>query len=188
MMAMRGLPVARDDRVISFAMQAPQGSQFARSTMSPEPALSHDGRQLAFVAQVDSRPTLWVQTVGEMHARALPGAAEPLFPFWSPDADFVGFASAGRLRKIAVSGNGAAQDICTCTAEFGGTWSADGTIVFAGTTGLFRVSAAGGEPRMLTQIDRSLGELAHRFPVLLPDGRRFLYLVRSTQIRIAASI
>jgi eukaryotic-like serine/threonine-protein kinase len=179
--AMRWLPGARDDRPITFVVHAPQGSQFGRWTMAPLPALSHDGRHLAFVAQLDSRPVLWIQTLGDMRARALPGSDDALFPFWSPDADFVGFAAAGRLQKIAVSGDRAPQDVCICDAVFGGSWSAKGTIVFAGSAGLYRVSAGGGEPVMLTKVDQSLGEFSHRFPVLLPDNRRFLYLVRSTQ-------
>jgi hypothetical protein len=38
----------------------------------------------------------------------------------------------------------------------------------------------GGEPRPVTQLDEARGDNSHRFPVFLADGRRFLYLVRSS--------
>ena len=60
----------------------------------------------------------------------------------------------------------------------GGTWNRDGVIVFGSTAGagLFKVSANGGVPTRLTSPDVVHGETAHRFPVFLPDGRRFLYV------------
>ena len=172
-----------DSRPISFDLHPPAGSTFARSPMSPAPALSRDGQQLAFVARLKSKPVLWVQTIGQGPARPLSGTEDAQFPFWSPDAQFVGFTTLdGRLKKIAVSGDRAPQELCTCYASFGGTWSADDTVLFAGATGLFRVAAGGGgaEPVVWTHIDASRGEYSHRFPVLSPDGKHFVYLVRSS--------
>ena len=33
----------------------------------------------------------------------------------------------------------------------------------------------------MTEVDKERQEFSHRFPLMLPDGRRFLYLIRSTQ-------
>jgi eukaryotic-like serine/threonine-protein kinase len=170
-----------EQRPVMFVVHPPEGSQFERRSMAPEPALSRDGRQLAFVAPLDTKPVIWVQAIGDLRARALPGSEEARFPFWSPEADMVGYVAGRQLKKIASSGDRAPQDLCTCDATFGGTWSLDGTVVFSGSTGLYRVSSAGGEPVPLTRVDPSRGEFSHRFPSMLPDGRRFLYLVRSTQ-------
>ena len=41
--------------------------------------------------------------------------------------------------------------------------------------GLLRVSSAGGTPTVVTRLDRSAGEDAHRWPHFLPDGRHFFY-------------
>jgi hypothetical protein len=172
-----------EEQPITFVIQPPPGVQFERRTMAPLPALSADGRQLAFVAPLDSKPVVWIQTLGELTARPLPGTEEASFPFWSPDSQFVGFSAVGRLKKVPVSGDGAPQELCTCDAPYSATWSVDGTVVFAGMHGLYRVSSAGGQPVAVTRVDESRGEFSHRFPFVLPDGRRFLYLVRSTKER-----
>ncbi len=52
--------------------------------------------------------------------------------------------------------------------------------------GLFRVPAAGGTPTPVTDFDAG-SETAHMTPWFLPDGRRFLYLVVSTNFKSVAS-
>src|SRR6185295_15789095 len=53
----------------------------------------------------------------------------------------------------------------------------DGVIVFApGNSGpLMQVKAEGGAVTPATELDASLGEVGHRFPRFLPDGKHFLY-------------
>jgi eukaryotic-like serine/threonine-protein kinase len=174
----------RNDPAVSFLLSAPDGGGFPRTTSSPYPALSFDGDRLAFVAPFESSPVIWIQTLGETRALPLRGSEESTYPFWSPDGQSVGFISQGRLRRIAVSGEGTPRDICVCTPRFGATWTPDGTIVFAASDGLFQVSSDGGEPVALTQLDKSKQESSHQFPVVLPDGRRFLYLIRGPQPEI----
>ena len=41
---------------------------------------------------------------------------------------------------------------------------------------MFRVPAGGGDCAPLTTLDTARGELGHRFPSFLPDGRHFVYL------------
>ena len=50
-----------------------------------------------------------------------------------------------------------------------------------GTTALYRVSADGGVPAKLIEVNAVAGEERLTFPYFLPDGRRFLYLARSAQ-------
>ena len=63
----------------------------------------------------------------------------------------------------------------------GGTWNADGTIVFSPNAfgPLYQVSASGGTPTPLTTL--SAGETSHRWPKFLPDGRTLLYFVQGTE-------
>ena len=62
----------------------------------------------------------------------------------------------------------------------GGTWSRDGVILFGSTEGLFRVPASGGVPQQVTQRDTARKESGHGVPQFLPDGKRFLYFIQST--------
>ena len=66
----------------------------------------------------------------------------------------------------------------------GGAWNRDGVILFTlnPATSLYRVPAAGGEPRPATVLDSSLGETFHGWPQFLPDGRHFLYLSRRAHL------
>src|SRR5207245_8330573 len=82
-----------------------------------------------------------------------------------------------KLKKVDVFG-GRPQTLCDATQGSGGTWNRDGIIVFAPNQAgpLFRVSASGGVPARLTELDQSRHEVAHRQPFFLPDGRHFLYV------------
>ena len=175
------MPPRRHELPITFVLAAPEGSAFSRVTMAPQPALSSDGRQLAFVAPFQSRSMIWIQRIGAPEARPLPGTEGGSFPFWSPDGQFVGFSAQGRVRKIAASGERAPQDLCMGSAAPGGTWSARGVVIFPGPAGLYRVSSDGGSAEPVTSLDPARGEYSHRLPYMLPDGKRFVYVVRSSQ-------
>ena len=171
-----------DEPPLTFFIDAPDGTRFGLATMMPAPALAPDARHLAFVAPFRSENSVWVQTLGSLDARHQTGTNRAAFPFWSPDGRFVAFGAAGRLKRISAAGGGAPQDLATTDGLFaGGVWSRNGTIIFSDNKGLSRVSSAGGEKTLLTRIDEAHGETAHRFPVLLPDGQRFIYLVLGTR-------
>ena len=142
-------------------------------------ALSPDGRRIAFhAAGRDGVTRLWVRSLDSTEARPLAGTAGiTTAPFWSPDSRFVGIHS-GSIQKVDVS-SGEPQTFCgPAAAGFrGGAWSKDGTIIFgSSTTGLFRCSASGGAPSLLTELDPSREEIFHGRPIALPDGRHFLYV------------
>jgi dipeptidyl aminopeptidase/acylaminoacyl peptidase len=87
------------------------------------------------------------------------------------------------LKKVDVSG-APPQTLCDASGTSGGTWNRDGLIVFAPTQNgpLFRVTAAGGVPVQVTQLDTSRQEIAHRHPYFLPDGLHFLLTVVTTRL------
>ncbi len=139
-------------------------------------ALSPDGRRLAF--RVRNAAGIWLRPLDSMQARLLAGTEGANTFFWSPDSRFLAFESGGKLKKIEASG-GTPETICDFTggAHLGGSWSADGTILFGGThIGILRVPASGGTPVPVTALDQSRGETQHTYPAFLPDGRHFLYL------------
>jgi Tol biopolymer transport system component len=159
---------------------APSDGEFDLGTDYPAPvAVSPDGRSLVFGVQEAGNKRLWVRDLDDLEARPLAGTEGALYPFWSPDSRFIGFFAQGKLKKIEVSG-GPAMSLCGAPNGKGGTWNDEGVIVFAPshTTSLQRVSAAGGEPVNVTQVDPEAGEDSHRHPRFLPDGEHFLYAAR----------
>jgi tRNA A-37 threonylcarbamoyl transferase component Bud32 len=140
-------------------------------------ALSPNGRQIAFVASGDGGPRLWLRSLATTTPQPLAGTEGASFPFWSPDGRSIGFFAATALKRLDLGG-GAPQALAPVVRGFGGTWHADGVIVFApGRTGpLMRVSATGGEAVAVTTLGRQ--QLGHLWPHALPDGRRFLFFVR----------
>jgi Tol biopolymer transport system component len=126
------------------------------------------------------RPSLWLYTIGNATGMTIGGADGGSWPFWSRDGRTVAFFADGRLKKVDLQGT-PPVDLAAAPNNAGGTWNADGVILFApNITGpLFRVSASGGAATPLTPLDASRGETSHRHPQFLPDGRRFLYVVVS---------
>ena len=167
-------PVTSVPRLVRFSVLPPERATF-HQPMSP-PAVSPDGRRLAFVADINGHTALWIRDLDSLTARQLPGTDGAFLPFWSPDSRFLGFFAAGRLKSVDLAG-GPILTLCEASMSArGGTWSKDGIIVLAPTSsgGLFRVAAAGGKATPATEFDPS-SEFTHRFPWFLPDGRHYLY-------------
>ncbi|MEQ1580767.1 MAG: TIR domain-containing protein [Steroidobacteraceae bacterium] len=143
-------------------------------------ALSPDGRQIVFVASGDGESRLWLRSLATTTAQPLAGTEGATLPFWSPDGRSVGFFAAGALKRLDLGG-GAPQTLALATIGRGGTWSADGVILFTpnSASSLMRVAAAGGDAVAVTTLGPQ--QTSHRFPQFLPDGRRFLFYVRGAQ-------
>ncbi len=144
------------------------------------PVVSPDGNVLAFVAAREQGAVfLWVRPLNALHARVLGGTEGATFPFWSADSRSLGFFVGGKLKTVPVEG-GTPSDVCDAPIGRGGTWSAEGTIVFAPDfqSALAQVPASGGKPKPVTVLDTSKHD-SHRWPYFLPDGKHFLYLALS---------
>ncbi len=156
---------ASEPQVFEYALPAPEGTRLDEFALSP------NGRYLVMRAVGERGAQLWLHALDGQQTQPLPGTDDgAAYPFWSPDSNFIGFFAGRKLKKLAVTG-GPVQTLCDAPSGRGGTWNQDGVIVFAAsnTGGLSRVSSTGGVP---TQVTEGSGL---RFPVFLPDGRRFLY-------------
>ncbi len=82
---------------------------------------------------------------------------------------------------MKVSINGGPPALLSDTNGFMGSWGPNDTIIFSpgAGTGLLQVSASGGTPQPLTALDSENSELSHVSPEILPDGKAFLFTVRS---------
>lgn len=153
--------------------------------------LSPDGRKLAFLALSEGKLLIWVRML-DSTPQPLPsteGTGAELF--WSADSRFIAFSAEGKLKKVAFGG-GPAVVIADLpdSAAYGGTWNADDVILIGSEGGgsLLRVPAAGGQLTPATELDEELQETAHAYPSFLPDGKQYLYLVRSSDPQRAAAV
>jgi Tol biopolymer transport system component len=148
------------------------------------PAVSPDGRRVAFGAREGSGPMrIWVHDLGTALARPLPGTEEGYRPFWSPDGRKIGFFTWSHLATTPADG-GAVARLAPARDARGGTWSPNGTILFSpfATGPLLSISDRGGATRPATGSEEEVGTGTHRFPQFLPDGEHFVYLDRSGRI------
>jgi Tol biopolymer transport system component len=145
-------------------------------------AMAPNGHTIAVIGYLESarRNALWIYELGSSGARSLTDTEGASYPFWSADGRSLAFFADGKLKKLELSGR-QVQTICDAPSGRGGTWNKDGVIVFAPDAqsgkGLYRVSASGGGTvTPVSKVDRSRGELSHRWPMFLPDGTHYLYM------------
>jgi Tol biopolymer transport system component len=166
--------------VMKFEIAIPPRTVFASpdaTLPSPQLAVSPDGKFIVFVAQaVGTETMLWLRPVDGTAATAIDGTEGALYPFWAPDSREVGFFAQGKLKRIDVR-SGAPQILCDAVDPRGGTWSSSHIIVFGlSNTRLWRIAAGGGDPAPVTAL--ADGEIGHRWPSFLSDGRRLLFQAR----------
>src|SRR5947209_409843 len=145
-------------RPIRFSVTAPHGWTYAVNYNLGPPAVSPDGRYMAFAAMDEggARVMLWLRDFAATEAVPLPGTDGAGFPFWSPDSKSIAFFGGGYLKRIDVGG-GSPQIICPASFGRGGSWSVNDVIIFSpgGSSPLYQIAATGGTPRQLTSLDAS---------------------------------
>jgi Tol biopolymer transport system component len=154
--------------------------------LSTDIALSRDGRTLAYVENTNGQAQLYVRSLDQFDARALPGTEGAFRPFFSPDGEWIGFysdQSDQKLKKVSIRG-GAPITLADAPFASGAVWASDGTIVFVtrqnastvpNARTLFRVSANGGTPEILLAADDAKG---YGTPEVLPGGEAVLLATR----------
>jgi Tol biopolymer transport system component len=173
---------------VHFEVAPPRGTAFGISPASPGLAingetlaftLSPDGLQLAFIATEPSgRRGIWLRPISKVQPTLIPGTEGAGSVFWSPDSRSIAFSASGKLKRLDLAG-GPAVPLCDVTEGFGvnGTWGS-GAILFTQGGRIYRVPTAGGRSTIEVEPNTSSGEISVGWPWFLPDGRRFLYLLR----------
>lgn len=167
-----GVPVAQFSISRTLDLYAQTASAFA---------LSPDGLKLAYYDEAaDGRYALLVRTLATGEVSELAGASRVFGPrpdslAWSPDSLQLARAIQGGASVIDVV-TGASRHLCDCRVV-GLTWNQEGTILMGGfgpVPGIRRTSVGEREPVAVTTPRPDRGE-QDRWPVFLPDGRRFLF-------------
>jgi serine/threonine-protein kinase len=164
-----------------FAIAAP-GLPLNVSGLARDLAVSPDGRQLVYRAGGSNTAgsALMVRAVDRLDAQPVADVSNAYAPFFSPDNRWIGFFENTDLKKVSIAG-GPAITLCQFSGiPLGASWGDDNTITFATDapgTGLWRVSADGGQPAIVTRADPAQHEGTYSFPSVLPSGRGVLFTV-----------
>lgn len=153
--------------VTRTVIDLPPGDQLALDY--PAIAISPDGTQLAYVAIRDGIRQVYLRALDSLEARPLPDTEGANTPFFSPDGQWLGFFSGGKLKKISVRG-GAAINLANALIPLGASWAKSGTIIFATNAGAQQVPDAGGASQSLTELRKVGG-----FPKFLPGDQGLLF-------------
>ena len=152
------------------------------------PAISADGRRLAFIAiDAHGRQLLYHQALESGRAEPLANTDGALLPFWSPNGAQIGFFADGQLKTVEIASS-RIQPLATAGQPRGGTWNQNDVIVFVPSPneGFYRISARGGEAQPV-KLNVPRGGPGW-YPSFLPDGRHFLLYVPSPRDPEKASV
>jgi serine/threonine protein kinase len=161
---------------IRLVIQPPSGTRFSASASLV--SVSPDGRQIAFLAQgADGVRKIWIRPLESVEAREVPGTANALAPFWSPDSRSLGFYADNELRIVGVDG-GQVQRVCDqSTNSPAGAWNREDVILFTTGTqsGIYRVSTSGRGATAVRVAAKGDRDGQFMSPEFLPNGRDFVY-------------
>ncbi len=136
--------------------------------------MSPDGSQVVYATtrHLSLRPVDRLEAMPIVGTTADGRAADP---FFSPDAQWVGYQAGGQLKKISIDG-GVPIVLGDADRLWGASWGNDGTILFGqGGEGIWQVPDTGGTPEQVLAV--AAGELGHG-PQMLPGGEWMLLTVR----------
>jgi len=162
-------PIALEPMNASFAIKLSPGEQLV-----PEPpAVSSDGRAIIYVVRDSVGRRLRFQRLDEFESRVIPGTEGARRPFFSTDAERVGFWVGGNQVGVLPITGGRPQIVGTLPI-WGDKplWTADGRIYVGELgSGIWTLRDGQREAEQVTFPDADRGEQAHFAPRALPGGR-----------------
>ena len=166
--------------VTRLQMGLQPANRLASSNLSGRPsrtsmALSPDGRLVVFCGTQGNVTQLYVRRLDRSKqplSRGPKAASGRSFHPMAPGSDS---GQATRSRKCRwLEEPSATISSVPEGGNWGTSWGDDGTIVFAGQAGIFKVSSAGGTPAAVTTSVAATRE-RHLLPYTLPGGREILF-------------
>jgi serine/threonine-protein kinase len=164
-----------------FLHVPPNSDPLFSTTAYRDVAIAPDGRAIAYVSgQGPLSASIHLRKLDQLEGAPVRGARSAVFPFFSPDGQWIGFidsADQTQIKKVGVLGGPAVPMTKLKTQVVGATWASDGAIVAGSLGPLFTVSASGGEATPLTTLDTASGETFHHWPSAIPDTTVVLFVV-----------
>jgi eukaryotic-like serine/threonine-protein kinase len=164
---------------VHLSIDLPAGKVLAHDSTYPL-AISQDGSTVVFSAYGDDRKSqLYMRKLGSFESTPLSGTEGARCPFFSPGGDWIGFVSEDyKLKKISLRGGSAVQ-LADHAGPIGGSWSDDDTIYYIKSfaSGMYAVSAGGGQPKQMTQTGTAPEDRGHLWPNALPGNNGVLLTV-----------
>ena len=147
--------------------------------LGPAAQISPDGKRIAYRTGTWPATKLWIRELDSWESRALEGTEGAVRLSWSPDGNWLAFATRGEIKKVSLQG-GNVTPLCRRRGPRAWVrWTPDlSTVLF--TIGLptriYQASAVGGSPELLIEPDESEAGRSFSNPSLLPpeSGRRAL--------------
>jgi len=188
--ARRTVPTPVALPTVQFEVRPPEGHTFPGANGVPRFSLSPDGTQVVFAAGNPGEfDQLFIRRLDSVDAEPIKGTESPASggdrvqqPFFSPDGLWVAYFSGieSALKRVPAAGGPAEVLAKLNTQNCMGSWHDDRILLSsAATQGIHWIPADGGALTAVTRLDESKGEAAHLYPQFLPDGRRFIFTVRT---------
>jgi Tol biopolymer transport system component len=164
---------------VRYSIELEPGDQFpVESGLPLSMTISPDGH-VVYTARRADGTQLYLRRSDSFESTPIAGTDGAIGPFFSPDGQWLAFASGGYLRKVPAAG-GPPHTIAEAPNFNGASWSTADTIVYSRwMSGLFKVSARGGKSEPLTTLDEPNLEIVHRAPHVPPGAALALFTVDS---------
>jgi serine/threonine-protein kinase len=177
-------PAVDEAPVIRATLDLPPNVRVNDALTGPTIAVSPKGDMIAFTSVGVSGYRMYIRHLNEIAAREIGDAniAGRNLAF-SPDGRWLAFTEGNVLRKIAVDGGQATTLGPTGgTVPYGIAWSPSDTIYIGGFSGLWKVAATGGEPRLVTDADSGKARVGRRWPYMLPNGKAVVFASANSSV------
>jgi len=169
--ALRPAPLS----ITRFSVPLGEG-RFFTNTGRRDIAISPDGTQMVYIANGQ----LYLRRMAELEARPIPGSQDPegiSNVVFAPDGGSIAYwaVSEHALKRIGLAAGGAVIICHVAQNPAGMSWDTSGIVFAQASQGIFRVSANGGNPELLSAAkkDETVGS-----PQILPGGQAVLFSIR----------
>jgi len=139
--------------------------------------ISPDGSTLVFAAASDGISRLYIRRRDDPAIRPIAGTEGAANPVLSPDGKSIAFFADFSLKKVTI--DGPVATLLKVEDARGIAWASEDSLIYAPTSGsgLFQISADGGQPRQITNLVANKNERTHRWVQVLPGGKFAIFTV-----------